>query len=171
MSEDPTAFSIRFDPTIQRMEGIAIHGNTQFDVPFISQITENLWQGGCETGLVLPEHIDHLVSLYPWERYTVKHELKSETYIRLYDSLDKLDRDEILSIASWVNACRNTGITLVHCQAGLNRSSLIAAAALWLSGPEQMDEIIELIRKKRSPACLCNPNFQTWLLNDLGELG
>jgi len=61
-----------------------------------------------------------------------------------------------------VNACREDGPTLVHCQAGLNRSSLVAARALVLGGMTA-DDAIALIREKRSPACLCNPAFERWL--------
>ena len=66
---DPTAFNIKFDPTIQRMKGTTVHGRIAFDVPFISEIAHNLWQGGCEDGLILPDFIQHVVSLYPWESY------------------------------------------------------------------------------------------------------
>jgi protein-tyrosine phosphatase len=50
----------------------------------------------------------------------------------------------------------------VHCQAGLNRSSLVIARALILSGMPSV-AAIALIREKRSPACLSNPSFERWL--------
>jgi protein-tyrosine phosphatase len=163
LDEDPTAFEINFDPTIQRMSGIALHGNTPFDVPFVSEIEPNLYQGGCETGLVLPSFISDLVSLYPWERYKIKHELKSELYVRLYDSTSQAF-EQIDAIAAWVNDRRmNGGIVLVHCQAGLNRSSLVAARALMLSEDISGAKAIEVVRAQRSPACLCNPHFESYL--------
>src|SRR5215203_4873637 len=67
---DPTAIEISFDPTIQRMKGITVHGGLSFDVPFISELDVNLWQGGCEQGLVLPTLIKHMLSLYPWGLYS-----------------------------------------------------------------------------------------------------
>lgn len=161
MNNDPTGIAIDFDPTLQRMKGIARHGNTPFDVPFISEIGYNLWQGGCESGLILPKFIKHVVSLYPWERYTVKHHLESFLEVRMYDSEDQAF-EQVEMIASWVNKCRETGPVLVHCQAGLNRSSLVAARALMLSG-KTADEAISVLRSKRSPACLCNPSFEGWL--------
>jgi protein-tyrosine phosphatase len=145
------------------MRGWARHGNTPFDVPIISHIDGNLWQGGTETGLVLPEMIENLVSLYPWEKYTVKHELKSETYIEMYDSTDQAF-DQVDDIACMVNVLCAEGPTLVVCQAGLNRSGLVAARALMLQG-KTADEAITLLREKRSPACLCNPAFERWLRN------
>lgn len=162
MDHDPTAFPIEFDPREQRMRGTAVHGDTPFDVPYISEIAANLWQGGCISGLMLPPHIDRLISLYPWERYTRRHELKSNLSVRLYDSVEGFDPEPYLALAQWVNVCRKTGPVLVHCQAGLNRSGLVAGLALVLEGKAPGDAIA-LLREKRSPAVLCNPVFAAWL--------
>lgn len=159
---DPTRIDISFDPRARRMEGVAVHGNTPFSVPFVSQIDDTLWTGGCTDGLVLPEEIAHLVSLYPWEAYTVQHEIRSVLSVRMYDSLDQA-LDQVVHIAGWVNACRADGPTLVHCQAGLNRSGLVAATALILAGAAPADAIA-LLRERRSPAVLCNTSFEQWLL-------
>jgi len=97
------------------MRGTAIHGNTPFDVPFISQIEGNLWQGGCTNGLILPPFIEHIVSLYPWENYTVNHEIKSSLAVIMYDDLSGPTEQVVRSVAQWVNACRAQGPTLVHC--------------------------------------------------------
>jgi len=159
---DPTAFEIDFDPLVQRMSGVAIHGNVPFDVPFISELDDNLWQGGCEYGLILPTHIQHLLSLYPWEKYTIEHEMLSEKYVEMYDS-ESQAFDQVIELAREVNENRKTGPVLVHCQAGLNRSSLVAATALVLDGVPARDAVAQ-IRDRRSPACLCNPSFENWLL-------
>lgn len=156
---DPTRININTDPTTKRMKGVAFHGNTPFDVPFISEIEDNLWQGGCEQGLILPNHIKHLVSLYPWERYTIKGVVYSELYVEMYDSEDQ-GYEQLDSIAEWVTNCRKTGPVLIHCQAGLNRSSLLAARVLYLEGAGDGDDIIAHLRSKRSPAALCNPAFE-----------
>lgn len=154
---DPTAIPMQVDPTKQRMKGIAVHGNTPFDVPYISNIHENLWQGGCRDGLVLPTNIKHLVSLYPWESYTVNHELHSSLEVVMYDSLGQ-SLDQVDAIAEWVKVCVADAPTLVHCQAGLNRSSLVAGTALKKLGFSG-EEAVEMLRSRRSPACLCNPTF------------
>lgn len=159
-SSDPTAIPIEFDPQKQRMVGYARHGNTPFDVPFISEIVPGLWQGGCQNGLILPEFIDHVVSLYPWEKYTIKHTAFRQE-VEMYDSTDQ-PFDNVDTIAEAVNGLREQGVVLVHCQAGLNRSSLVVARALMLEGMSA-DDVIKLIREKRSPACLCNPAFEEWL--------
>lgn len=156
---DPTAIEIDTDPSHARMTGIAAHGNTPFDVPYISLIADNLWQGGCTTGLVLPPYIEHVVSLYPWERYAFNHELGSELYVKMYDSSSQ-GYEQLDAIANWINLCRQSGPVLVHCQAGLNRSSLLAARALRLSEGWSGDSIVAHLRDFRSPAVLCNRAFE-----------
>lgn len=54
---DPTYTDIDHDPTVRRFRGVARHGWTPFDVPYISEITSNLWVGGCKNGLKLPKNI------------------------------------------------------------------------------------------------------------------
>lgn len=160
-SNDPTALDMDVDPRRRRMRGTAIHGNMPFDVPFITEIAPNLWQGGCEDGLVLPHKIKFVVSLYPWEKYKL-HDQAERYEVTMYDSLDQ-DTAEVERIATFVNELRKEGPVLVHCQAGLNRSSLIVARALMLEGMTNW-EAIELIRQKRSPACLCNQAFERYLM-------
>lgn len=161
---DPTRIDIRFDPSVQRMSGLAVHGDTPFDVPFISEVTDGLWQGGCQQGLVLPRFIDHVVSLYPWEKYDRSMGNATYTEVRMYDDLEGPDRDEVMKVASIVNMLRQDGVVLVHCQAGLNRSGLIVGMALMMEGMNPQDAI-ELLRKSRSPAVLCNPVFEQFLLD------
>lgn len=167
---DPTRIEIDTDPTSRRMRGVATHGKTPFDVPFVSEIAYNLWQGGCERGLVLPPEIQHVVSLYPWERYRVTHEIDSELYVRMYDAEDQ-GIEQVDQLARWVNECRDTGPVLVHCQAGLNRSSLVAARALFIgddghpSGADRAAAIVAYLRERRSPAVLCNKAFEGEVLS------
>jgi len=114
MNADPTGLTLAVDPTRQRMSGVTAHGNKPFDVPFISEVDGNLWQGGCEKGLLLPKFIKHLVSLYPWEAYKVKHELGSSLVVRMFDDADQ-ELGQVNSIAEWVDNCRKSGPVLVHC--------------------------------------------------------
>lgn len=151
------------DPTLVRMSGTAIHGNTPFDVPFMSEIMPGLYQGGCQTGLIMPHFIHHVVSLYPWERYKIEHNIDSELYVRMYDSVEQ-GYEQVEEIAQWAFKRWQDGNVLIHCQAGLNRSSLIAARVLMLSGYTAKEAIAKL-RKSRSPACLCNPAFEEYLLS------
>lgn len=159
---DYTAIPMQVDPHQQRMRGSAVHGNTPFDVPFISHIEGNLYIGGCRKGLVLPDHILHVVSLYPWESYAVEHGLHSQTAVVMYDDADTPVPSEVLDVAEWAASRVLRGPTLIHCQAGLNRSGLVGALVLMLNGrtPQQA---IDLIRQRRSPACLCNKAFVNYL--------
>lgn len=154
---DPTRIALSTDPLTQRLKGVARHGYTPFDVPYISEVGRNLWQGGCTEGLILPDFIKHVVSLYPWERYEINHTVDSELYVEMFDSEDQAT--EVDEIAAWVNSHRGQPV-LIHCQAGLNRSSLVAARALFLGGDfETGAEIISHLREARSPAVLCNKAF------------
>lgn len=150
------------DPRTRRLTGITRHGLIPFDVPVISEIAPGLWQGGCAPGLVLPAHIRHLVSLYPRESYTVRHALDSSLTVQMSDTAGQ-DTSAVDEIARWVSAQRPAGPVLVHCQAGLNRSGLVVARVLMMEGMTAATAI-GLLRDKRSPACLCNPAFEEWLL-------
>jgi protein-tyrosine phosphatase len=160
-SQDTSRIAISFDPRRQRMSGFTAHKHMFFDVPFITEVAPNLWQGGCESGLILPTVIKHLLSLYKWEAYDVNHKLRTQHTIEMYDSLDQAT-DQIDRWARWVNARRRTGPVLVHCQAGLNRSGLVTARALMYDGMTA-DAAIALLREKRSPAVLCNQAFEDYL--------
>ncbi|BCN44673.1 protein tyrosine phosphatase [Rhodococcus hoagii] len=162
---DPTAIDIALDPMRQHLIGITAHKHLPFDVPVISEISRNLWQGGCREGLVLPDFVKHLVSLYPWEQYDIRHTVDSEMYVRMYDSAEQ-GFEQVDALAAWVNVCRETGPVLIHCQVGLNRSSLVAARAMVLSEEADPAGAIAVLRERRSPACLCNEAFEAWLLGE-----
>jgi protein-tyrosine phosphatase len=159
---DHTMIAIELDPLAERISGVTVHGGMRFDAPCMTQVADNLWQGGCAPGLVLPPFIDHVVSLYPWERYAVGHELASFREVRMFDDATQPLDAVVPALAAWVNDCRRTGPTLVHCQAGLNRSGVVAAYALMLDGMSANDAIAR-IRQVRSSAVLCNPVFERWL--------
>lgn len=154
---------IQADLVSHRIEGIAVQGNTSFDVPLISQIDGNLWQGGCKNEFDLKGRFKHIISLFPWEQYNPGVGLESFIMVKLEDA-DKIPNpDQLYSLARWVNVCRKLGPTLVHCQAGLNRSALLTGLALILSGMKAEDAIRKM-RRSRSPAVLCNKTFERWLL-------
>lgn len=86
-------------------------------------------------------------------------------YVRMYDSPDQ-STDQIDTLARLVNGWMSAqkGNVLVHCQAGLNRSSLVVARVMMMRG-YTADEAIKKIREARSPACLCNDSFEDYLRN------
>lgn len=156
------AQKLQADLQTHHIEGIAREGNKQFSCPLITPIDDNFWQGGCINGVNLQGFFKHIVSLYPWEQYQAGAPLDSFTEVRLYDGPVVPDEEQLYTLAKWVNVCRQHGRTLVHCQAGLNRSGLVAGLALVLSGMSP-DAAIAKLRQGRSPAVLSNPRFETWL--------
>jgi hypothetical protein len=157
----PDALEGLWNPLVQRQSGRTKHGNHIIDVPFMSEITDGLWQGGVEDGMILPSFIQHVVSLYPYEAYEARHVVASTLTVQMPDTEDA-DLSQVDRIAVWVLDCLGTGPVLVNCQSGLNRSGLIVARALMMDGLSA-DEAISLVREKRSPAALCNPAFERWL--------
>jgi hypothetical protein len=141
--------------------------SSYFRVPLVSQIDGNLWMGGCIDGVRLGPDFKFVVSLYPWEQYELTEgTVRSEH--RLYDAAEMPDLDELDRIVTGINVRCHEGRTLVHCQAGLNRSGLVTAFALVKRGMLPADAIA-LLREKRCPLVLCNGTFERWLLG-LGEL-
>lgn len=150
------------DLSSQHIEGFAVHGETPFSTPLVSHITGNLWTGGVRHGVRLPDDFRYVVSLHPWERY----EFGPETHmveLELLDSPAPLGAGlEIYRVAGWALGAVHDGKTLIHCQAGLNRSGLVAGLALILGGMTP-DDAIALLRERRSDAVLCNRTFERWL--------
>lgn len=149
------------DLTSHHIEGIALHGDTPFNVPLFSHIKGNLWMGGCPVKAA-PDEFEYIVSLYSSEPYAINHS-QVHTKAHLFDELNIPNEERLYALARCVNTYKRHGITLVHCQAGLNRSGLVSALALIEDGMKAVDAIT-LLREKRSSAVLCNSAFEEWLL-------
>lgn len=148
------------DPEAYPWAGIAVHGNTPFSCVLISHIVGNLWVGGCIDGLKLADDFRFVVSLYPWEQYRLGPDTE-RLEVRLYD--DAIDSiGEIHDIAQTAFECVAAGKTLIHCQAGLNRSGLISTLVLIKQG-YTVEDALALLREKRTPAVVCNPYYQEFL--------
>lgn len=154
------------DITSHHIEGIAAHGDTPFSIPLISEVGEfqngRLFHGGF--GPVTPSDfgIEGIVSLYPWEKYAGEYDIHAQ--FRMYDASGLVPERLLYSAVTVVSDALAMGLNvLVHCQAGLNRSSLVVGEYLKtredMSGPEA----VALIREKRSDACLCNPDFEAFV--------
>lgn len=165
---DITRIDLAYDATSRRVTGITTHGGFILDMPLISEILPGLWMGGCEDGVELPEFIDFVVSMYPWEKYDVHPRLTERLEVAMYDQRGRVDDDLVRTVAGIVNQWRQEGTVLVHCQAGLNRSGLITAAALVLDGWDPAAAVAHL-RARRGPAVLCNPDFEAWVLAQSGS--
>lgn len=138
--------------------------DSYFKVPLVSEILPDLWMGGCRDGVRLGPDFTYVVSLYPWEKYTLS-ERTERLEVKLYDSADVPPAGQLHEIAAIVNQKRQRGRVLVHCQAGLNRSGLITTLAL-IAGGMPADAAIALLREKRCPLVLCNQAFDRWLRLD-----
>ena len=128
-----------------------------FDVDMITHVSDNLWQGGCEDGLKLDDDFVRVVSLFKWGRYELGPNTERIEFT-MYDSHDGVDWDDLEKAADLVVEGVQKGKTLVHCQAGLNRSGLVAGRALMKMGYTAQDAI-DLLRRTRSPLVLCNDTF------------
>ncbi|HEY4266698.1 MAG TPA: dual specificity protein phosphatase [Galbitalea sp.] len=85
---------------------------------------------------------------------------------RLRDSnLSRFEADHALVGGQWVATALSNGKTvLVTCQAGINRSALVASVALgMLNRRATPEQIMDRIRRTRNPDCLSNPDFQRFL--------
>lgn len=145
-----------------RLRGTAYHGDTPFDVPLFTKVTDGLWQGGDPATIGrLPDYFEHVVNLFPGTDYAIGRRTTMLTAM-LYDSSDVPDRGRLELLADHVRAARRLGPTLVHCQVGLNRSSLVLGLALIRDG-EDPEAAIALLRSRRCSAVLCNRTFERYL--------
>ena len=126
----------------------------------VSHIYGNIWQGNFFEDPMLPVEFKSVVSLYPWQRLALNPTvLQNRVEYLMYDTEDlPVNEDVVLSAAQLTLAFARKGPVLVHCQAGLNRSGLVVATALWLNGMDPI-QAIKLVREKRSPLALRNQRF------------
>src|SRR3954452_525404 len=138
-----------------------------------SEILPGLFQGGtrdddvvqvAQVGSGFGGHrpYDAVVTLYAWAQ-PVPWEVEELRYGFGDCDIALADTDRILRAARWARRRWRSGDrVLIRCQAGLNRSGLVAALVLMLEGYDAEDAIA-LIRQQRSRWCLCNEHFVAWL--------
>lgn len=134
------------------------------DVPLISKVTDLLWQGGCpdQFRVELPEGFDYVLSLYPWGAPYGLPDGCTRDVVTMYDSLDQSTAEAQELAGVLADKIKNGKRVLVHCQAGLNRSGLIAALTLIELGHTPV-EAIDLLRESRSPLVLSNEAFEDYV--------
>lgn len=151
-----------------RIEGFATHGG-QFSVPLFTQVLGNLWMGGCPV-TVLPKEFAYVVNLYPWGEYEL-HPHQTMLVHALLDSTDQgLHAPHLHALARAANDFARLGPTLIHCQAGLNRSGLITTLALLQQGWSPEAAVAKL-RELRCSEVLCNAHFRAWLQREGERMG
>lgn len=128
-----------------------------------NMIVANLWMGASPVYTGGAPEFRFIINLYPWEPYPLEdHQVV--TSAKLLDGPMVPDEKLLFALADHVNTVRQIGMTLVHCQAGMNRSGLIVALALIRSGMKP-GAAVKLIRERRDPDALFNMAFVSWLLS------
>jgi len=136
----------------------------RIDLPLISHIKDNLYVGGHQD-VDLGDFFTHIFSLYHWEKY--QHSADTVLVAReMYDDFGMVDEDTVEELSDQiVEALEAGGNVLVHCQAGINRSNLVASRALMKKYGLSAREAIDLLRERRGELILANRSFERWLLN------
>ncbi len=134
------------------------------DIPLISHIMGGLYVGGYGD-VDLGDTFDHIYSLYHWEKYRFGANTQYHA-VEMYDSrTDPIDVESVNRFADEINEALDAGCNvLVHCQAGINRSNLVAATVLKKRYNMTGEKAIALLREKRSPLVLANKTFENYLL-------
>lgn len=135
------------------------------DVSLMSHIVDNLYVGGCVQDTDVEDHFSHIFSLYVRERYKFDPDATELHEYKMYDSSDGLDIETVEEVSDLVaEALSGDGNVLVHCQAGINRSNLVAARALMKAYDISSTEAIELLETKRHRLILSNQVFKDYVL-------
>lgn len=137
-------------------------GGTYVNLPLISHITDNLYVGGCQP-TDLGEFFSHVFSFFIWGRYDVADGVVLKEY-QMYDG-NAVDSHTIANaVPEIVQALEAGGNVLVHCQAGINRSNLVAVHVLREWKRLTSRDAIEFLREKRGSVVLANKTFEEYLL-------
>lgn len=144
--------------------------------PLYSEVAPNLFMGGTDDNATIDRaqplrhfeggnEFDCVVTLYAWaapanwgveeRRFGFPDANIIEEYI-----------PTIVELAHWAHSKWSAGKKVnIRCQAGLNRSGLVTALTLMLSGMSA-EEAIKTLRSKRSSYALCNGEYERWLLTE-----
>lgn len=150
------------------------------DTPW-TEITPNLWVGGCEYASVGDS------GLREWHKAVVTDSDGFDTVITLWDGWNEsygpngwssiehftfpfpdgpLTHEVVDTVAEaayqGMLAISRGDRLLVRCQAGLNRSALVAGVIMTSFGVTG-EQAVSRIRHARSPWVLCNPDFEAYL--------
>ena len=144
-----------------------------------SEILPGLWVGGTADdgwidrsapcgGFGDAAPYDAVVTLFAWAQ-PMSWGVEELRYGFGDAALDDASLPKILAAARWAHERWSRGErVLVRCQAGINRSGLVAALVLMIAG-YSAHEAIQLLRQGRSPFALCNDAFVDWLLTQAGR--
>jgi hypothetical protein len=144
--------------------------------PLYSEVAPNLFMGGTDDLATIDKaqelkyfngenEFDCVVTLYAWaapanwgveeRRFGFPDAEIIEDYL-----------PTIIELAQWAHSKWASGKKVnIRCQAGLNRSGLVTALTLMISGMSA-DQAIDTLREKRSSYALCNGEYEHWLLTE-----
>lgn len=115
--------------------------------------------GEADTGAIEAAGFQTVVSLYSREGCAAPAGVDEQRLAIPDGVLTEVDVEHVQALAYHVaTAVAENRKTLVRCQAGINRSSLVAALAMVHLGWEPQEAIAQ-IRATRSPDALCNLGF------------
>lgn len=139
------------------------HDNDTVDVPRAATRRTRGVGFEIEDAEITLEEFDAVVTMYAWAR-PVDWGVE-ELRWGIYDSeVHGIDVDAMRETVVWAHRRWAAGKrVLVRCQAGLNRSSLVAALVLVRGGLEPL-EAIDKIRRTRSSECLFNRAFTRFIV-------
>lgn len=151
------------DLVSQPITGFLASDNRPIHLPLISHITDNLYVGGHSKWADLGDFFSHVFSLYAFEPPYVTHESTHHASVRMFDSPTEDTSLVEKMVDEIVEALKEGGNVLVHCQAGINRSNLTAALVLRKWKGLTSAEAIDMLREKRGPIVLANSGFERYL--------
>lgn len=131
---------------------------------FISgTLDEDVIQKGKSTySLAQPAPFDSVVCMYGHAN-PIGYYVREQRYGIADAELNEESKPEIRQLAEWLHSEWKLGKRVAaKCQAGWNRSGLIAALVLLKEG-YSAEDAINLIRSKRSPYALSNPHFVNFI--------
>ncbi len=112
---------------------------------------------------ITKDKFDTVITLYAWAR-PADWFVKELRYGMLDGEIADLDLGEIKTLVTLAHADWKAGKrVLIRCQAGINRSSLVAALLLIRDGYSAR-RAIDQLRRTRGGAVLANRHFNDWLL-------
>lgn len=156
--------TLRADLESEPITGVLRSDGRRIHLPLISHITDNLYVGGHSDKVDLGDFFTHVFSLYVWGTPYVTHRSTKHDSVRMYD--DPTEDTSLVEelVPKVVKALEEGGNVLVHCQAGINRSNLVASLVLrqWKGLTSQ--EAIDMLRTRRGPIVLANHGFERFLL-------
>lgn len=146
-----------------------------------TEILPRLWIGGTEDhdivafpktlpSLTAIPQFDAVITLYAYAQ-PMGWYVQEQRYGFADADLDSFTASRVNELANWLYERWEGGDTvLVRCQAGWNRSGLVMALTLIQAGYSPRDAI-DLLRDKRSPHVLSNPEFEAFVLQRQPSLG